>query len=264
MRARGIAYSTGFVIDGINSVEPFDPDLVRRELAVIRDDLHCNAVHIVGGDPERLEFAARTAAGLGLEIWFSPYPLELEPEQVLTLFLDCADRAERLRAQGAEVVLVTGAELTLMVRGFVDGAHLDDRLDGLFSEPDRRAERIGAARARLDRFLRTAVPAIRERFHGRLTYSAIPFEGVDWTLFDIVTLELIRSAEVAGQFREAVRGLVAQPETPQPGAAQTETAQTETAQTERAQTGAAQTGAAQTGAAQTGAAQTGAAQTGAA
>ena len=75
MRAKGIAYDTGFVRNGEFSRERFDPDVVRRELAIIRDDLHCTAVHLVGGDPERLEVAARCAAALGLEIWFSPYPL---------------------------------------------------------------------------------------------------------------------------------------------------------------------------------------------
>ncbi|WP_157845424.1 hypothetical protein [Kitasatospora phosalacinea] len=28
----------------------FDPALVRHELAVIRDDLHCDAVQLIGGD----------------------------------------------------------------------------------------------------------------------------------------------------------------------------------------------------------------------
>lgn len=54
--------------------------------------------------------------------------------------------------------------------------------------------------------------AVREHFRGRITYAAIPFESerVDWTLFDFVSVELIRSAEVAGQFRNGVRNLVAQ------------------------------------------------------
>lgn len=211
MRAKGIAYDTGFVSDGVNSLERFDLEVVRRELAIIRDDLHCNAVQIVGGDPRRLELAARAATDLGLEVWLSPYPLDLEPDQVLALLLDCAERAERLRAAGADVVFVAGVELSLMNRGFVDGHRLDERLGRLLADPDGRAERIAEVRSRLDRFLRTAVAAIRERFHGKITYGAIPYEGVDWELFDVVTLELIRSAEVAGQFRDAVRDLVAQP-----------------------------------------------------
>jgi len=210
MRANGIAYDTGFVSDGVNSLEHFDPEVVRRELTIIRDDLHCNAVQLVGGDPQRLESAARAAAELGLEVWFSPYPLDLTPDQILVLLLDCAERAERLRAAGADVVLVAGVELSIMNRGFVDGDRVDERLRRLLADPDGRAERIAEVRARLDQFLRTAVAAIRERFHGKVTYAAIPFEVVDWDPFDVVTLELIRSAEVADQFREGVRTLTAQ------------------------------------------------------
>lgn len=102
MRARGMTYDTGFVVHGQTAREHLDPGVVRRELAIIRDDLHCNAVQIIGGDPDRLELAAGAAAELGLEVWFSPYPLELEPEQILMLFRDCAQRAERLRQQGPQ------------------------------------------------------------------------------------------------------------------------------------------------------------------
>jgi len=99
----GISYDTGY------AREPFDSEVVERELRIIRDDLHCNAVRVMGGDPERLELAATFAADLGLEVWFSPYPLELTADEVLSLFADCAERAERLRQRGAEVVFVTGA-----------------------------------------------------------------------------------------------------------------------------------------------------------
>lgn len=208
MRAKGIAYDTGFVQNGRASIDHLDPDSVRRDLRVIRDELHCTAVHLVGGDPARLERAAGIAAALGLEIWFSPYPLDLTLDETLTLFRDCAERAERIRAAGAEVVFVAGVELTLMIRGLVDGDGIQDRVANLFADPQRR---MPSARARLDEFLRAAVPQIRSRFHGKVTYAAIPFEGVDWELFDFVTLELIRSAEVAEQFPDAVRDLAAQP-----------------------------------------------------
>jgi putative intracellular protease/amidase len=210
MRAKGMTYDTGFVRDGDNSVQHFDPELVRRELTIIRDDLHCNAVQIVGGDPQRLELAARAAADLGLEVWFSPYPLDLTTDEILSLFVDCAERAERLRTAGAEVVFVAGVELSIMNQGFVDGDRIEERLSHLLGDPNGRADRLADVRSRLDRFLRTAVVTVRERFRGKVTYAAIPFEGVDWDLFDFVTLELIRSAEVADQFREGVRSLVAQ------------------------------------------------------
>ncbi|MYY13316.1 hypothetical protein GT204_31685 [Streptomyces sp. SID4919] len=212
MRAKGICYDTGFLRGGTSSREHFDPGLVEKELTVIRDDLHCTAVHLTGGDPDRLELAARLAAGLGLEIWFSPYPLELTPHEILVLLTDCAERAERLRTRGAEVVFVTGAELSVMNHGFLEGGGTEERLAWLLGDPARRPERIAAAGTRLNVFLREAVAAVRARFHGKVTYAAIQFEAVDWDLFDFRTFELIRTAEVADRFRDAVRSLVAQPE----------------------------------------------------
>jgi hypothetical protein len=209
VRAKGITYDTGFVRKGKISRERFDPQVVRRELAIIRDDLHCNAVQITGGDPERLELAADYAAGLGLEVWFSPYPLELTPGEILSLLRDCAERAERLRQRGAEVVFVTGVELSLMNQGFLPGNSVDERLSLLLSDPDRRHERLAQLSAHVNDFLRGAVAVAREHFRGRITYAAIPSERVDWAPFDIASVELIRSAEVAAQFREGVRNLVA-------------------------------------------------------
>lgn len=208
MRAKGVAYDTGFIYRGSVSRERFDPGVVRRELAIIRDDLHCNAVQVVGGDPGRLELAARHAAELGLEVWFSPCPLELAPGEILALFADCAERAERLRKAGAEVVFVAGIELSLMDRGFVPGNTVQERLSWLFSEPGRR-ERLTGVSACLGDFLARAVAEIRERFAGKITYASIPFERPDWALFDIVSVELIRNADVAGQYRDGVRSLVA-------------------------------------------------------
>jgi hypothetical protein len=202
-----MAYDTGFVMHGRISREHFDPGVVRRELTIIRDDLHCNAVQIIGGDPDRLELAAGVAAELGLEVWFSPYPLELDSEQILALFRECAERAERLRRTGAAVVFVAGVELSLMSRGFLPGDNPEERVARLMSRPERRAEAIREIGGRMNSFLGAAAAAIRERFQGELTYAAIQFEQVDWTPFDFVTFELIRSAEVADQFREAVRTL---------------------------------------------------------
>ncbi|NEA44557.1 hypothetical protein G3I42_35940 [Streptomyces sp. SID11385] len=206
-----MTYDTGLVVHGRTSREHFDPAVVRRELAVIRDDLHCDAVQIIGGDPERLELAAGAAAALGLEVWFSPYPLELDAERILGLFRDCAERAERLRRQGAEVVFVAGVELSVMNRGFLPGENPGERVERLMGRPERRGAAMGELGVRVNAFLREAATAVRARFRGRLTYAAIQFEQVDWTPFDIVTYELIRSAEVADRFRGAVRELARGP-----------------------------------------------------
>ncbi len=202
-----MTYDTGFVRNGHSAREPFDPEVVQRELAIIRDDLHCTAIHLIGGDPARLEQAAGWAADLGLEVWFSPYPLDLTTDEILALFTDCAERAERLRETGADVVFVTGVELSIMNKGFLPGNDVQERLDGLFVDPKGKFAEVSK---RLNTFLDTAVREVRARFHGKVTYASIQFEQVDWTRFDFVTVELIRSAEVAHVFREGVRTLVAQ------------------------------------------------------
>lgn len=205
MRAKGIAYDTGFVRHGEISLEKFDLDAVRRDLTAIRDDLHCNAVHLVGGDPERLDQAAEIAADLGLEIWFSPYPLELAPSEILELFEDCARRAERIRHK-TEVVFVTGVELSIMNSGFLPGDDVVQRLSQLLGQPQRMAK----VSARLNGFLAEAVAVVRKHFRGKLTYACIPFENPDWDLFDIKSFELIRSAEVADVYAASIRNVVAQ------------------------------------------------------
>jgi hypothetical protein len=210
MRANGISYDTGFIHRGVSTHEPFDPAVVRREMRVIRDDLHCAAVRVTGGDPERLDVAATCAAELGLEVWISPFTCDLTTDELLVVLADCAGRAERLRRAGAEVVLLTGAELSLFTIGFLPGDTLEERL-GILAEPARLGPAMAGVPALLNDFLGRAVKVVRERFGGPVSYAAIPsFEGVDWTPFDFVSVDLYRSAQVAGVFRDGVRSLVAQ------------------------------------------------------
>jgi hypothetical protein len=210
MRAKGITYDTGFVREGVVSRAGLDPDTVRRELRIIRDDLHCNAVRLTGGDPVRLELAATIAVDLGLEVWFSPYPLELTPDEMLSLFADCAARAERLREHGGAVVFVTGAELSLMAKEFLAGDSVGQRLDALLGQPERMAEVVAEVSVRINDFLGRAVALVRERFGGSITYASIPLERVDWAPLDIISVDLYRSAGIADRFADGVRQLVAQ------------------------------------------------------
>jgi len=209
MRTRGIGYDTGFSFDG-TSRRPFDPAVVRRELEIIRDDLRCTAVRLFGNDLDRLESAARYAAELGLEVWFSPFTYQLRPDEMLDLLADAADRAERIRRRGAEVVFVTGAELSLFNAGFLPGGSLQERVDNLVA---RRPEALAALPhlpARVNDFLARAVAAVRERFGGRVTYASVPLERVDWTPFDIVSVDAHRSKAIAHVYQEGIRALVAQ------------------------------------------------------
>jgi hypothetical protein len=210
MRANGISYDTGFFAGGTSTHEPFVPSVVREELRIIRDDLHCTAVRVTGGDVSRLGIAASAAAELGLEVWISPFTCDLTQDALLAVLADCADLAERLRLGGASVVLLTGAELSLFTIGFLPGDTLDSRLS-IMADPSRLPAAMAAVPALLNDFLARAVKVVRDRFAGPVSYAAIPsFEGVDWTPFDFLSVDLYRSAQVAAVFPDAVRSLVAQ------------------------------------------------------
>ena len=210
MRGKGITYDTGFFNAGVSTREPFDPEVVRREMCVIHDDLHCNAVRITGGNADRLEIAAIHAASAGLEVWFSPFTCDLSTDELLGFLVDCAERAERLRRQGAEVVFVTGAELSLFNRGFLPGDTLKERLD-LLAAPHRLRELLPQIPPRINNFLGKAATLVRERFGGKISYASIPsFESIDWTTFDFISVDAYRSKEIANQYRASIRALVAQ------------------------------------------------------
>ena len=70
-----------------------------------------------------MELAAAIAAELGLEVWFSPYPLELKNDRRGCCPCSPTVRFARswIRLRGNEVVFVTGAELSLMNGGFLPG-----------------------------------------------------------------------------------------------------------------------------------------------
>jgi hypothetical protein len=211
MRAKGINYDTGFLNAGTSTHEPFDPEIVRREMRVIRDDLHCTAVRITGGDPDRLELAATHAADAGLEVWFCPFTNGLMQDALLALLGDCAERAERVRQRGARVVMLTGSELSLFTSGFLPGETLAERV-ALVSDPFRVRPMIGEARARINDFLGRAVEVVRARFNGPVSYASIlPLEGVDWAPFDVIATDAAyRTSATAARYRENIRAFVEQ------------------------------------------------------
>lgn len=129
---------------------------------------------------------------------------------MLDLLADCAERAERLRRRGAEVVLLTASEVSLFTVGFLPGETLEERL-ALVADPLRVRPLIGEVRARMNAFLRRAVDAVRARFGGPVSYASLPLEGVDWAPFDIIATDATyRSAATAAHFRDLVRTFVAQ------------------------------------------------------
>ncbi len=68
MRCRGVVYDVGRAMGAlsVNWRPDYSPALMRRELEIIRSDLHANAVRLGGRDPGRLLEAAEYAASIAV------------------------------------------------------------------------------------------------------------------------------------------------------------------------------------------------------
>jgi hypothetical protein len=176
-------------------------------MAVIAGELHCDAVRVSGREPERLSVAARHAADAGLEVWFSPFPVDLQPEQLLPLLADCAQRAEAVRRTGAEVVFVTGCEISAFCGGFLPGDTYSGRLTAMLNADLEWWTSLGPVVDRLNGFLAEAAATVRAHFGGRVSYASGAWEPVDWAPFDLVGIDAYRTAQNAGTFRAHLREL---------------------------------------------------------
>ena len=197
MNYKGINYDIGTpTTHGTLSRETFDPLVIQREIEIIRNDLHCNAVRISGQDVQRLILAGNFALQQGLEVWFSPSLPDATVEETLEYFNECAQAAEQLRQQSPKVVFLTGLELTAFMRGFLEGDTPMKRL-GTLMNPLRLIKSTivkGSYHKNLNAFLLRAVSLVRERFHGQITYASGPWEEVDWSPFDFVGVDYYRDA----------------------------------------------------------------------
>lgn len=188
MRAWGVTYDTGFTNLGTTTHEPFDPDVVGKDMRVIRDDLHADAVRVTGGIADRLEIAARHAAAAGLEVWYCPFTNDLTTDQLVDFLLDAAQRAERIRREGADVRFLTGSEISIMTIGLMPGDTLTERA-AVIGDPARMREVLPGVQQRTNALLARAVAGVRERFGGPVGYASLPIEAVDWTAFDFIATD---------------------------------------------------------------------------
>ncbi|HET6387258.1 MAG TPA: hypothetical protein VFJ58_28035 [Armatimonadota bacterium] len=82
MERNGITYDVG-AVTGMNSRPVFESAFVRREIEIIKNDLHCNAIRVRSQDLGRLAVTTEHALVQGLEVWLSPELWNKNPDQTL-------------------------------------------------------------------------------------------------------------------------------------------------------------------------------------
>ncbi len=220
MKLKGVTYDSGSYM-AFNWRPDFDVAIVRRELEIIRKDLHCNAVRITGHDIMRLTTSARAALEQGLEVWFSPTIWDKAQETTLASIVEAAKEVEKLSQEHPDkVVFVVGGEFTLFINGIIEGRNVMERMGTITKKFGRQAQqgqqaadpaeaiaRLKAAEHNksLGSFLGSVAGSVRPVFHGRTTYASLAWESVDWSLFDFVGVDHYRSARIKDHYGELLK-----------------------------------------------------------
>ena len=202
MERKGVDYDVGRVLEGTLTRPTFDIGVVHRELEIIKNDLHCNTVRICCQDIDRLMQAAEDALNQGLEVWFSPEMFEKSEQETFDYIVKAAEAAETLRLRYPRLVLSIGSELSIFMQGIIEGNNLMERVGNPSFMENVMAGKHNKA---LNAFLARANQAVRQVFHGKVTYFSVPLEAVDWSLFDFVGLDIYRDARIKDSFGDIVK-----------------------------------------------------------
>jgi hypothetical protein len=203
MNRKGVCYDVGRVLLGANWRPNFDTRVVNRELEIIKQDLHCNTVRICGLDIERLMVASEDALKQRLEVWLSPEMWDRSQEETLRYITKAAEAAEDLRQRWPEQLTFSlGSESTLFMQGIVEGNNFFERMNNPSFWENVKA---GKHNKPLNAFLAKGNEAVRQKFHGKVTYFSVPFETVDWSILDFVGVDLYRDARIKDMYGDLVK-----------------------------------------------------------
>jgi hypothetical protein len=206
---RGVAYDTGTNFEtgqGPLSRAVWDTSRMHEEISAISDQLNCNSITIYGSDLGRLAETADAAVERGLHVWLQPRLADRPQQEVLEHLAEGARLAESLRRRGARINLSVGAVHLIFTPGIIGGGQYHERMANVYADAEHHllvptgTVDMAAAAPRLNEFLRQAATTARGIFNGAISYSAAPFEDVDWQLFDFIGImyqyiPVARSAE---------------------------------------------------------------------
>lgn len=209
LKRKGINYDIGTHTRGkeSSSRDEFNPAVVKREMEIIKEDLHCTSVRISGQSVERLIVTSEYALEQGLEVWFSPSLIDADEKATLAYFSECAKAAENLRIKYPNIIFVSGCELTFFMKGLVLGETSFERMSTFMKPWSLLKNTIikGSFNKRLNSFLSKAVKIIRESFKGKITYASGPWESVNWDIFDFVGIDYYRDAMNRKTYQEKLK-----------------------------------------------------------
>ena len=206
MKIKGMNYDIGieFVYGDPNSkINVFNKQYFKRDLEIIRDELHCNAIRLSGTDVQDMLDGTEMVLQAGLDCWTSPHYIDAPLQDVEDKTQELAVGLEKLRTKypDNEVVIIYGCEMHHFAP-FLPGNNYSERLAS-FAQPDSQ-KTLAEASAKLNAYFARVIPKMREVFGGRITYTTVTFETLDWTPFDIICLDQYKSMYNRDTFKQEV------------------------------------------------------------
>jgi hypothetical protein len=205
MRVKGVNYDVGTVM-GVDWRPDYDPKVVRRELEIIKNDLHCNAVGISGKDIARVLVSAEAALSQGLEAWLNPSDWSDKPPALTLAYItEAAAAAEPLHERyPGKVVLSIGSEFTLFMQGIIPGKTLRQRAATVRTTD---VIKTGQHNQPLNDFLGKAAAEVRKVFRGPIMYRSLVWEDVDWRNFDVIGVDHYWAETIQDRYVDMVKPL---------------------------------------------------------
>jgi hypothetical protein len=183
MPIKGMNYVTGLRCWGMS---PVPDDEMLESFYVIKSELGCNAIRLVGDYEERLLRAVEIAKGLFSNIVVTPYNRDLDRDETITAFGRLAEGLEAIRGVSQAAILLTlGNELGTETKGIVPGDAYNDRaqwvsVNGL----------TAAQQHEVNEFLTRLKVAVSKSWKGPITYVKHPAENIDWDRLDVDVISL--------------------------------------------------------------------------
>ena len=200
MKYKGITYDVGteYTPNELTR-EILDEYMVRIDMETIKNKLDCNSVRIYGKEPKRLLITAEKAFQNDLNVWLSPRLIDGNIENTLEYLRNIAAEFEllNLKYPGHDPVFIIGGEVTIDLNSFVEGDNIRTRVANLMKPLFFIKNALGINPKYQDsfnQFLKDAVATVKNEFSGKITYASAMWERVDWSDFDLVSMNLYKAS----------------------------------------------------------------------
>jgi len=171
IRFKGVVYFVGFRFEDPH-YSPTSETEMRESFEVIKTDLGCNAIKLVGDYEDVLVQAAEIAIEKGYEMiilspkyWHKTAKEDYTIAEHLEKLILFCKRAEELRRKSSAIVLCVAEELHVGVRGITNASTYEER------EAEYNAMDQKIVVSKLKEHLHVIIKEVRMYFHGRITYG---------------------------------------------------------------------------------------------